>query len=91
MQSFYAVLLLIPFGVYYEWLTLTKTKNIRKKKIKTKQKMQKLQKEKKVSSNAPGEATTKQIRTLGSEIIATRTEDDDNGRQTDEFRFHELC
>ncbi len=29
-----------------------------------------------------------EIRALGSEIIATRT---DNGRTTDKFRFHDLC
>ena len=56
-------------------------KNIHKKKNKIKKKT--------CNGIAQGKQRPKfEIRPLGSEIIATRTED---GRTMDKFRFHELC
>ncbi len=64
---------------------LTETKNIRKKSPNF---ISEIQKSSMVWPKSSNNQNLKEIHTLGTEIIATRTED---GRQaTDKFRFHEL-
>ena len=71
------------------WVSmLTKTKNIRKKKIN-------FQIFKNVRGYGPGKGNNqnlKEIRALGTEIIATRKDDGQRDQPTaDKFRFHEFC